>query len=105
MIRICKILSVILLLCFSSLIYAQEWYALSRHKECIVLSKILERKESLAGLSTPSEIEEKLKILGIDYAIEPVIKNQKGILKLHVPSKGLYMVLVQKQFCEKIVDR
>lgn len=100
-----KIIIAIFLLSFSSLIQAQEWYAMARHGECIVLSKVAERKELLKGLSTPSEIEEKLKKASVDYTIEPLFDAQEGMLKLNVPSENLAMVLVQKQYCNEFINK
>ena len=85
--------------------HAQEWYAMGRHGGCVELSKVIERKELLRGLSTPSDIEAKLKKYNINYTLGPFFKDRKGILKLEVPSENLAMMLVQKQFCDEIIKR
>ncbi|CAK8713764.1 hypothetical protein KKHLCK_02815 [Candidatus Electrothrix laxa] len=100
-----KIILTIFLLCFPSLIQAQEWYAMARHGECIVLSKATERKKIFKGSSTPSEIEDKLKKASVDYTIEPLFDAQEGMLKLNVPGENLAMVLVQKQFCKEFINK
>lgn len=100
-----KIIIAILFLSFPSLIHAQEWYAMARHGECFVLSKVTERKELLKGSSTPSEIEDKLKKASVDYTIEPLSGAQEGMLKLNVPSEKLAMILVQKQFCKEFINK
>ncbi|MEJ1362437.1 MAG: hypothetical protein RPU43_11990 [Candidatus Sedimenticola sp. (ex Thyasira tokunagai)] len=100
-----KIIIATFLLSFSSLIQAQEWYAMARHGECFVLSKVTERKELLKGLSTPYEIEDKLRKESVDYTIEPLFDAQEGMLKLNVPSENSAMILVQKQFCKKFIKK
>lgn len=100
-----KIIIAILLLGFSGLIQAQEWYAMARHGECFILSKVTERKALLKGLSTPSEIEDRLKKASIDYTMEPLFDAQEGMLKLNVPSENLAMILVQKQFCREFINK
>lgn len=76
---------------------------MARHGECFVLSKVTERKELLKGLSTPFEIEDKLKKANVDYTIEPLFDAQEGILKLNVPGENLSMILLQKQFCKEFI--
>jgi len=92
----------VILFCFSGLIQAQEWYAMSRHGECIALSKVTDRKELLKGLSTPEEIENKLVRKGVNYTKESLHKTHKGMLKFNVPSENLAMILVRKRFCKEL---
>jgi hypothetical protein len=78
---------------------------MARHGECIVLSKVTERKALLVGSSTPSEIENKLKKARIEYTIKPLLDAQDEMLKLSVPSENLAMILLQKQFCKEFIDK
>jgi hypothetical protein len=95
----------IFILALSTIAQAQDWYAMARHGECIILSKVTDRKVLLKGSSTPIEIENKLKKEGVNYSMEPLFDTIEGMLKLKVPSEGLAMTLVQKQFCEEFINR
>ncbi len=100
-----KITIILFILAFPNIAQAQDWYAMARHGECIALSNVTERKELLKGLSTPLEIENKLKKEGVNYSLEPLFDTVEGMLKLNVPSENLAMILVQKQFCDGFINK
>jgi len=100
-----KIIIVLFLLSSSSLVHAQKWYAMARHGECSSLSKVTERKKLLKGLSTPSDIENRLEKIGIEYKMEPFVEDQKGMLMLNVPSEGIAMILVKEIFCNEFPNK
>jgi hypothetical protein len=82
---------------------AEEWYAMARHGECVDLGKLNEKKNLLKGAKTPGEMEKLFKKAGVEYSIEPMIKDQDGILKLNAPSESLAMILVKKEFCKEFI--
>ncbi|MCU7835729.1 MAG: hypothetical protein KZQ83_10830 [gamma proteobacterium symbiont of Taylorina sp.] len=100
-----QISTLLLLLILSSILQAEEWYAMARHGECIELVKITDRTDIIKGAKAPSEIEDMLKKAGIDYILEPMHKEFKGMLTFTVPSKEWAMVLVKKKYCKEFISR
>lgn len=88
------------ILFFSTSIQSEEWYAMSRHGECIALKQIAERLSGLKGSRTLDEIESKLKVNKVDYTLEPISGENRNILKLNIPEEEISMIIVPVEFCK-----
>ena len=92
-------LSILLLMSFSS--WAENWQVMGRHGECHNLEKFAKKTEILSGAETPNEVSDKLNELNIEHSIVPYSQTYQDVLKLIVPSKSWYLVLVKRNHCRK----
>lgn len=100
-----KLLILLIVLMSASPALGGDWYAMSRHGECIDLAVLNAKDEHVKGTSTPEEMERELKKAGIQYTIEPLIEKQESMLKLSVPSKNWAMILVAKSHCKRFLRK
>ena len=100
-----KITLLIIMLTISSFTQAEEWYAMVHHGECIELTKMTNRTDTIKGASTLGEIEIMLKKSEIDYTLKSVYEEFEGMLKFNVTSEKWSMILVEKKYCRKYIKR
>lgn len=102
--------SIILFLSFllfvvPQVVQADEWYASSRHGECISLASLNENRNLVKGAKTPSEMVEMLEQTGVEYTLKPLESDEDGMFRLDVPSMEWAMLLVKKEFCREFLER
>jgi hypothetical protein len=93
-----------------------NWYAISRHGECVLLKTLFSRDEELHPVITLTDLVNNLKNSGHDVKVVNLLKKEVvsddsqpdsfavGYYSLASKSKSLHMILASESVCKSITE-
>jgi hypothetical protein len=77
------------------------WLLAGREGECAPLSLLEKKGTEFHGIKSPNQLAEKMRAAGYKVEIKEYKAASRPAVEVRVPDRGLYVMFVQTQFCDK----
>jgi len=93
----------ILLILMSASISAENWFAMSRHGECISFEQLSKRVGFFKNVKSLEDLKSNIESQDLDYSLQSTLPEIKEIYRLEVPARSISMLITTNEVCNKLM--